>query len=142
MLVVLKLDGSISTIFTTPISTIQAPTWLFGAAAAALLVASLGFWLIREPPHVETSGKIPPWREYAGQLRGAVRRLRKLVGVQILTGFSLMAFPFYIVYARQRLGAPPEAIAWFILNPVGRRSWPARVLLVFGLTLTTGTMCV
>ena len=25
---------------------------------------------------------------------------------------------------------------------IGRRSWPARVLLVFGLTLTTGTMCV
>jgi len=91
---------------------------LFGAASAALLVASLGFWLIREPPHVETDGQIPQWREYAGQLRGTVRRLRYLVGVQILTGFSLMAFPFYIVYARQKLDAPPEAIAWFILAQV------------------------
>jgi len=91
---------------------------LFGAAAAALLVASLGFWLIREPPRVETERKVTTWREYSGQIRSTIRRLRKLVAVQILTGFSLMAFPFYIVYARQVLGAPQEAIAWFILTQV------------------------
>ena len=91
---------------------------LFGVAAAALLIASLGFWLIREPPGAGTDYQIPPWREYARQLLGAIRRLRTLVAVQILTGFSLMVLPFYIIYARHKLGAPPEAIALFILTQV------------------------
>jgi MFS family permease len=38
--------------------------------------------------------------------------------VQFLTGFSLMVLPFYIVYARQELGAPPGAIGWFVLAQV------------------------
>ena len=38
--------------------------------------------------------------------------------MQLLTGFSLMALPFYIVYARQELGAPLGAIGWFMLAQV------------------------
>jgi len=91
---------------------------LFGLAAVALLIASLGFWLIREPPRTDTDGHIRRWREYRGQLLNAAHRLRTLVIVQILTGFSLMALPFYVVYARQELGAPPEAIGWFLLLQV------------------------
>jgi hypothetical protein len=91
---------------------------LFGLAASALLVASLGFWLIREPPCTDANGKVSSWREYAGQLREAGRRLGTLIGVQWLTGFSLMVLPFYVVYARQELGAPAEAIGWFMLAQV------------------------
>jgi MFS family permease len=91
---------------------------IFGLAAVALLIASLGFWLIREPPRTNTDGHIRRWREYRGQLRDATRRLRTLAAVQILTGFSLMALPFYVVYARQELGAPPEAVGWFVLLQV------------------------
>jgi len=91
---------------------------LFGLAAAALLIASLGFWLIREPPRTDTDGHIRRWWEYRGQLLDAAHRLRTLVAVQILTGFSLMALPFYVVYARQELGAPPEAVGWFVLLQV------------------------
>lgn len=91
---------------------------LFGLAAVALLIASLGFWLIREPPRTDTDGHIRRWREYRGQLLDAAHRLRTLVAVQILTGFSLMALPFYVVYARQELGAPPEAVGWFVLLQV------------------------
>jgi MFS family permease len=91
---------------------------LFGLAAFALLVASLGFWLIREPPRTDANGKVSSWREYAGQLREAARRLGTLIGVQWLTSFSLMVLPFYVVYARQKLGAPVEAIGWFMLAQV------------------------
>ena len=91
---------------------------LFGLAAVALLIASLGFWLIREPPRTDTDGHIRRWREYRGQLLDAAHRLRTLAVVQILTGFSLMALPFYVVYARQELGAPPEAVGWFVLLQV------------------------
>jgi MFS family permease len=91
---------------------------LFGLAAFSLLVASLGFWVIREPPHGDADGKVSSWRQYAGQLREAARRLRTLIGVQWLTGFSLMVLPFYVVYARQKLGAPPGAVGWFMLAQV------------------------
>jgi predicted MFS family arabinose efflux permease len=91
---------------------------LFGLAALSLLVASLGFWLIREPPRADADGKVPSWREYGEQLLKSTCRLRTLIGVQFLTGFSLMVLPFYIVYARQELGAPPAAIGWFMLAQV------------------------
>ena len=42
--------------------------WLFGLAATSLLVASLGFWLIREPPRTGADAHIPSWHEYAEQL--------------------------------------------------------------------------
>jgi hypothetical protein len=91
---------------------------LFGLAAFSLLVASLGFWLIREPPRADADGKVPSWPEYGEQLLKAARRLGTLIGVQLLTGFSLMVLPFYIVYARLELGAPPGAIGWFMLAQV------------------------
>lgn len=91
---------------------------LFGLAAAALLIASLGFWLVQEPPRSDADGRVRQWREYHGQLRETAHRLRALVGVQLLTGFSLMAMPFYVVYARQELGASPEAVGSFILFQV------------------------
>jgi hypothetical protein len=91
---------------------------LFGLAAAALAVASLGFWLIREPPRADAPGRPQPWRAYWAQLAAAAGRLKTLVVVQLLTGFSLMALPFYVVYAREELGAPAEAVGWFLLAQV------------------------
>jgi len=69
---------------------------LFGLAALGLAVASLGFWIIKEPP-------------------GPV--LEQLI-IELLTGFSLMALPFYVVYAREMLDAPAEAVGWFLLAQV------------------------
>ena len=91
---------------------------LFGLAAAALAVASIGFWLIREPPRTDAPGRAQPWRAYWAQLAAAARRLKTLVTVQLLTGFSLMALPFYVVYARDELSAPPEAVGWYLLAQV------------------------
>ncbi len=91
---------------------------LFGMAAGSLFVASLGFLIVREPPRPGPVGRTPSWRAYATQLRGAFRGLRPLVVVQLLTGFSLMALPFYVVYARQVLGAPTSAIGWFMMLQV------------------------
>jgi hypothetical protein len=91
---------------------------LFGLAAAALAVASIGFWLIREPRRADAPGRSQSWRAYVAQLAVASRRLKTLVVVQLLTGFSLMALPFYVVYARDELGAPPEAVGHFLLAQV------------------------
>jgi len=91
---------------------------LFGLAAVSLLVASAGFWLTHEPPRPDADGKVRPWRVYRAQLAQAARRLRTLVALQLLTGFSLMALPFYVVYAREVLGAPRDAVGWFLLVQV------------------------
>lgn len=91
---------------------------LFGLAAAALFIASLGFLFVREPPRSNADGRVRQWGEYRTQLLETAKRLRALVSVQLLTGFSLMAMPFYVVYARQELGASPEAVGWFILAQV------------------------
>jgi hypothetical protein len=91
---------------------------LFGLAAVALAVASIGFWLIREPPLADAPGRSQSWRAYWAQLAGAAHSLKTLVVVQLLTGFSLMALPFYVVYAREELSAPPEAVGWFLLAQV------------------------
>jgi len=58
------------------------------------------------------------WRAYGRRLWAAAGRMKLLVVVQVLTGFSLMALPFYVVYARQELGAPVAAIGWFTLLQV------------------------
>jgi MFS family permease len=91
---------------------------LFGLAAAALALASIGFWLIREPPRTDAPGRSQPWRAYLAQLVAAAGRLRTLIVIQLLTGFSLMALPFYVVYAQKEMGAPSEVVGWFLLAQV------------------------
>jgi len=91
---------------------------LFGLAAAALFIASLGVWLIREPPHVGANPRMLGWRAYGRRLWIAAGRIKLLVVVQVLTGFSLMALPFYVVYARQVLDAPAAAVGWFVFLQV------------------------
>ncbi|MBN2471060.1 MAG: MFS transporter [Anaerolineae bacterium] len=91
---------------------------LFGLAAAGLGIAAFGFWIVREPPGPVSGRRPVPWRAYFAHLLSAGRQLRALVIVQLLTGFSLMAMPFYVVYARERLGAPAEAVGWYLLAQV------------------------
>jgi MFS family permease len=91
---------------------------LFGLAAAALFIASLGVWLIRESPHVGVNPHMLGWRAYGRRLWIAAGRIKLLVVVQVLTGFSLMALPFYVVYARQVLDAPAAAVGWFVFLQV------------------------
>lgn len=91
---------------------------LFGLAAFGLGIASLGFWAIREPISLENLNPILPWREYWQQLINATRKIKNLIAAQLLTGFSLMALPFYVVFARNQLNAPTEAVGWFLVVQV------------------------
>jgi predicted MFS family arabinose efflux permease len=91
---------------------------LFGLAAVGLAIASFGFLIMREPPASEVKSGTPSWQEYWRQLLGASRHLKTLIAAQLLTGFSLMVLPFYVVYAREQLTAPVEAVGWFLLAQV------------------------
>ncbi len=91
---------------------------LFGLAALALAIASLGFWAIREPSSGAELQRPQSWGIYWQGIKDASRRLKALIIIELLTGFSLMVLPFYVVYAQDRVGAPPEAIGWFLLAQV------------------------
>jgi predicted MFS family arabinose efflux permease len=91
---------------------------LFGLAATGLGIASLGFWVMKEPPAPGGERRTPPWSVYWQELKRASKRLKMLIAIELLTGFSLMTLPFYVVYARQMLDAPTEAVGWFLLAQV------------------------
>ena len=91
---------------------------LFGLAAAGLAVASIGFLVIKEPVATSVNRTIQPWRTYWRQLHIASDRLKTLIIVQVLTGFSLMALPFYVVFAREQLNAPPDAVGWYLMAQI------------------------
>lgn len=87
---------------------------LFLLSALSLCIASLGIWAIREPRAEAAACRRLPWGSYLRSLGEPLRALRRLVFVAWVTGFGLMAVPFYVVAAKQAFGAPPEATAWFI----------------------------
>ena len=87
---------------------------LFLLSALSLSIASLGIWAIREPVAKEPTCRRLPWGLYLRSLGEPLRALRGLALVAWVTGFGLMAVPFYIVAAKQAFGAPPAATAWFI----------------------------
>jgi len=91
---------------------------LFGLASLGLAIASLGFWAMREPPATGGERRIQTWKGYFQQIREAGQRLKTLIGIELLTGFSLMTLPFYVVYAREKLNAPTDATGWFLLAQV------------------------
>jgi predicted MFS family arabinose efflux permease len=74
--------------------------------------------VIKEPLNGAVEHSIQPWNEYWRQLLASSRRLKVLIAAQLLTGFSLMALPFYVVYAREELGAPSGAVGWFLLAQI------------------------
>lgn len=91
---------------------------LFGMAAVGLAISSIGFWVIREPILTNTHKKPQSWPEFQQHLISISRELKPLITAQLLTGFSLMVLPFYVVYARDRLGAPADSVGWFLLAQV------------------------
>ncbi len=91
---------------------------LFGIAAVGLAISSIGFWVIREPILANTQKKPQSWPEFRQHLLSVSRELRPLITAQLLTGFSLIVLPFYVVYAREQLGAPADSVGWFLLAQV------------------------
>lgn len=91
---------------------------LFALAALGLGIASFGFVAIKEPASDNNGQHRQSWQTYFKQVFTAIKNLRELAIAQLLTGFSLMVLPFYVVYAREELGAPPDAVGWFLLAQV------------------------
>ncbi len=91
---------------------------LFALAAIGLGIASLGFLVIKEPASPVSQQQRQTWREYWRQVIKTALNLKELAIAQLLTGFSLMVLPFYVVYAKDELNAPADSIGWFLLAQV------------------------
>ena len=115
----------IATAFLTPIwfvifiiITSWAPGQMFLAslAAAVITVAIISFCLVSEPEVTVRESRMP-FRKFL--LRGPfllknVRSYRMLLVVRIMLGVWGMALPFYILYARERLGLETSAVGIFL----------------------------
>lgn len=87
-----------------------------------LLIASLAFWFIREPPSPLAREARPPFptllRRVPQILRGNREFLRFIV-VENLSSFSLMVMPFYMVFAKDHFGIGDSYIGRYLLFQVG-----------------------
>lgn len=89
---------------------------LFVVASAVITVAILAFCLVSEP-EVAVHERRMPFRRFL--LKGPfllknVKSYRLLLLVRIMLGVWGMALPFYIIYARERLGLAPSAVGIFL----------------------------
>ena len=91
---------------------------LFGLAALGLGIASLGFWIMREPVATLEEITVHSWRDYWQKIKESSKKLKVLIIIELLTGFSLMALPFYVVFAREKVGAPLDSIGWYLLAQI------------------------
>ena len=95
--------------------------WLFLLGGAAFLVSVGVIFAVQEDPESTTVGRLP-WRAYLPQLvrlMGRDRDFRLVTVVRLLLGAGGMAAPFYILYATEDLGLPPEVVGFFLSAQVG-----------------------
>lgn len=90
---------------------------LFAAAAGCLLVATTGFWVLRERPTqvvLERGSLFDIFRFIPKYLRED-RNLRNFVILNNLAGFSVTLAPFYIVLARDRYSLDAATVGNFLM---------------------------
>lgn len=86
------------------------------ALAGLFLFLSLFSWLFVIEPEEEVPAERARWRDYIPQLFQTIahdKGFRQAIGVRMLAGFELLAFNFYILFARQGLGLPAEVVGVF-----------------------------
>ncbi|RLB47049.1 MAG: MFS transporter, partial [Deltaproteobacteria bacterium] len=91
--------------------------WLFGLASLLLLVASGGFWYLREPviePADDAQSFMAVLRAIPRQLRECPQ-LRHHIFLVNLTGFGLTLMPFYVAYASQHHGLTGEQVGSYLM---------------------------
>lgn len=91
--------------------------WMFGLAAALLLIASFGFWAIREP-EVQPAASAHSFLKVLIAIPQHLRDnppLRYYILLVNLTGFGLTLMPFYVAYASKHYGLSGAQIGNYLL---------------------------
>jgi MFS family permease len=92
------------------------------ALAGCFYLLSLFFFLPVVEPEEAVAEARPAWREYLPQLLRVLREdriFRRLAGVRLLSGFDMLAWTFYILFATRELGLPPATVGLFVAVQTG-----------------------
>jgi MFS family permease len=93
---------------------------LFGAGGIMLLVSAIALTQMYEPRPVEGAPEVSriPWPDFGKFILRTFKEDRRLGSITLARIFlllSIMAYPFYVLYATQELHYPEQTIAIFIL---------------------------
>jgi len=95
---------------------------LLGIGAAGLVVASVGFWFIREDRRQAASPRTETLRMFLRRVPAIVQRDRsffRFILSSNMASFSLMLLPFYMIFARDVLHVGTEWVGRYLLLQVG-----------------------
>jgi MFS family permease len=90
---------------------------LFFGLSGALLLLSLLSWQLLVEPDEAVERERASWRDYVPQLLRLLRQdrvLARLIVVRLLSGFDLMAFNFYVLFATEYLQLPEYTVGIFL----------------------------
>lgn len=68
-----------------------------------LLIASIAFWFIKEPPSIIKDEKKEPFKLYIKKIPSILKRdadFTRFIIIENISSFSLMILPFYMLYAK------------------------------------------
>ena len=91
---------------------------VLGIGSAGLVVASLGFWFIREEPRpgrAEASETLGMFLKRVPGIVAQDRRFLRFILASNLASFSLMLLPFYMIFARDTLHVGAEWVGRYLL---------------------------
>jgi MFS family permease len=89
---------------------------LFVAAGVALVISTTAISALREPPELDVEPRMS-LRHHFSRIPRLLKEnplILRLVAVKLLAGFGDMALPFYIIFARERLGFPVATVGYFV----------------------------
>jgi MFS family permease len=91
-------------------------TIIFFIAFSGLVIASIAFWMIKEPEsEVFNSESLLSYIKKVPQIIKADKSFLKYIFIQNATGISLMAMPFYMVYAKEILKIDNSYIGQYLI---------------------------
>jgi len=96
--------------------------FVLGIGAAGLVVASLGFWFIREEPRYGEAGAPETLRAFLARVPAIVtgdRRFLKFILSSNMASFSLMLLPFYMLFAKGVLHVGTEWVGRYLFLQMG-----------------------
>ncbi len=95
---------------------------VLGIGAVGLVVASLGFWFIREHPRAPDVGPPETLRAFLRRVPVIIHRDRaflRFILASNLSSFSLMLLPFYMIFARDELHVGSVWVGRYLMLQIG-----------------------
>lgn len=95
---------------------------VLGIGAVGLVVASLGFWFIREHPREKDFGPPETLLAFLGRVPSIIRRDRtflRFILASNMSSFSLMLLPFYMIFAKDALHVGSVWVGRYLMLQVG-----------------------